>query len=178
MLYLMRKHAGSWLIKILLGAIVAVFVLWGVGSWRSQRATRVAVVDGETITLEEYNDNYRRMIEQLRQQFGERLNDELIKMFQVKKQTLDQLIDKRLLLKEAHRLNFRVSDTELVQAIRSIDAFQTGGVFNSTQYRNVLSRSRMQPEEFEVFQRENMLIQKVRSYIEGQVRVSPAEVKE
>ena len=83
MLYLMRRHAGSWLIKIILGAIVAVFVLWGVGSFRSQRATRVAVVNGETITLEEYNENYRRMIDQLRQQFGDRLNDDLIKLFQV-----------------------------------------------------------------------------------------------
>ncbi len=33
MLSLMRKHAGSWLIKVILGAIVVVFVLWGVGSW-------------------------------------------------------------------------------------------------------------------------------------------------
>jgi len=178
MLYLMRKHAGSWLIKILLGAIVAVFVLWGVGSFRSQRASRVAVVNGETITLDEYNENYRRMIDQLRQQFGDRLNDDLIKLFQVKKQTLDQLIDKRLLLKEAHHLKFRVSDAELAQAIRSIDAFQTGGVFNSAQYRNVLSRSRMNPEDFEVFQRENILIEKVRNYIEGQVRVSAAEIQE
>ena len=33
MLNLMRKNAGTWLIKILLGAIVLVFVFWGVGSF-------------------------------------------------------------------------------------------------------------------------------------------------
>ena len=87
MLYLMRKYARSWLIKLLLGAIVVVFVLWGVGSYRSQRATRVASVNGETITLEEYKETYRRNIEQLRQQFGNRLDDDLIKLFRVKQQT-------------------------------------------------------------------------------------------
>jgi len=30
MLSLMRKHAGTWMIKIILGAIVVVFVFWGV----------------------------------------------------------------------------------------------------------------------------------------------------
>ncbi|MBW2318129.1 MAG: SurA N-terminal domain-containing protein, partial [Deltaproteobacteria bacterium] len=33
MLHLMRKHAGSWLIKVVLGVIVVVFVFWGVGSY-------------------------------------------------------------------------------------------------------------------------------------------------
>ena len=56
MLRLMRKQAGSWLIKILLGAIVIVFVFWGVGSFRSQRGDRIATVNGEPITLNEYRE--------------------------------------------------------------------------------------------------------------------------
>ena len=68
----MRKYATSWLIKVLLGAIVVVFVLWGVGSYKSQKTTRIALVNGETITLEEYKQTYSNLIEQLRLQFGER----------------------------------------------------------------------------------------------------------
>ena len=37
------------MIKIILGAIVVVFVFWGVGSRRQQRASRVASVNGEPI---------------------------------------------------------------------------------------------------------------------------------
>ncbi|MDL1984240.1 MAG: SurA N-terminal domain-containing protein, partial [Deltaproteobacteria bacterium] len=37
MLRFLRQSATSWLIKIILGAIVIVFVFWGVGSFRSQR---------------------------------------------------------------------------------------------------------------------------------------------
>ena len=83
MLNLMRKHAQSWFIKFLLGAIVFVFVLWGGYSYRSQKAARVAVVDGEAVSVEEFNEAYRRMVEQLRQQFGNSLNEDLIKMFRI-----------------------------------------------------------------------------------------------
>ena len=62
MLRLMRKQAGSWLIKILLGAIVIVFVFWGVGSFREQRGGRVALVNGDQITQDEYRETYNNLI--------------------------------------------------------------------------------------------------------------------
>ncbi|MFH0786429.1 MAG: SurA N-terminal domain-containing protein, partial [Pseudomonadota bacterium] len=37
----MRKHAQSWIIKVTLFLVAIVFVFWGVGSFRSERATRV-----------------------------------------------------------------------------------------------------------------------------------------
>ncbi|KKK99203.1 hypothetical protein LCGC14_2635080, partial [marine sediment metagenome] len=77
MLSLMRKYATTWLIKVILGAIVIVFVFWGVGSFRAQRAGRVAVVNGETITVEEYREVYNNIIEQLRRSFGNRLSDDI-----------------------------------------------------------------------------------------------------
>ncbi len=83
MLSLMRKHAGSWLIKVILGAIVVVFVLWGVGSWTSQRSGRVASVNGETITIDEYRITYKRLIDQVRQSFGNNANEELIKSLEL-----------------------------------------------------------------------------------------------
>lgn len=178
MLYLMRKYATSWLIKVLLGAIVVVFVLWGVGSYKSQKTTRVALVNGETITLEEYKQTYSNLIEQLRLQFGNQLNDELIEMFQIKKQALNQLIDKRLLLKEAARMKFKASDDELTRSIRSMGAFQTAGVFNSRLYKNVLNLNRTNPEQFEASQRESLLVNKVKSFIEANAKVSESEARD
>ncbi|MBU2487753.1 MAG: SurA N-terminal domain-containing protein, partial [Proteobacteria bacterium] len=54
MLSLMRKHAASWFIKILLGAIVLVFVFWGVGSFGSNRQNRAVVVNGEIVTRSDW----------------------------------------------------------------------------------------------------------------------------
>ena len=58
MLSLMRKHAGSWLIKVLLGGVAITFVSWGGYQMTSQRSGRAATVNGETITAEEYRITY------------------------------------------------------------------------------------------------------------------------
>lgn len=178
MLRLMRDYASSWLIKVILGAIVIVFVFWGVGSFRAQRGGRVALVNGESITMEEYKEEYNNLIEQFRQRFGNRLDDEMIQMFQIKNQALNRLIDQKLLLQEAVKLNFRVSDEELAAAVREIKVFQTSGVFDKRLYRSILSRYGLTPEQFEINQKGFMLIEKLRSFLLGNLKVSDGEAME
>ncbi len=178
MLSLMRKHATSWLIKIILGAIVVVFVLWGVGSWTSQRSGMVATVNGEMITVEDYRAAYKRLIEQVRQSFGNNLNDELIKTLQLEKQALNQLIDNILMRQAASELEMRVSDEELSQSIRNISAFQTAGVFDPRLYQGVLNRNDLTPEAFEMSQRDALLMNKLNNLIIESVKVSDEEASE
>jgi peptidyl-prolyl cis-trans isomerase D len=178
MLSLMRKHATSWLIKIILGAIVVVFVLWGVGSWTSQRSGRVATVNGDLITTDDYRVAYKRLIEQVRQNFGNNLNDELMKTLQLDKQALNQLIDRLLMRQAASELELRVSDQELSRSIRSISAFQTGGVFDPRRYQGVLDRNDWTPEAFEISQRDSILTNKLNNLIAGSVKVSDQEAME
>ncbi|MBU4258836.1 MAG: SurA N-terminal domain-containing protein [Proteobacteria bacterium] len=178
MLRFLRQSATSWLIKIILGAIVVVFVFWGVGSFRAQRKARVALVNGETIILDEYREAYNNIIEQLRQRLGNNLNDDMIKMLNVKGQALDMLIDKKLMLQEATKFDLRVTDNELADAIRQIEAFQTDDKFDSQIYKNVLNRNRLTPEEFELIQKEAMIIEKIRSFILSNVKVSEQEAIE
>ncbi|UCF93629.1 MAG: SurA N-terminal domain-containing protein [Desulfobacterales bacterium] len=178
MLSLMRKHAGTWLIKVILGAIVIVFIFWGVGSYTSRRSGRVARVNGKVVTLDEYNATYNNLIERFRQQFGNNLDAELLKTFQLKRQALDQLIDKNLLLQGAAELNLRVTDAELAQSIRNISAFQTAGVFDNRLYQNLLNLNKMTPDAFEVSQREAILIEKLREVITSSVKVSDLEALE
>jgi peptidyl-prolyl cis-trans isomerase D len=178
MLSLMRKHAGTWMIKIILGAIVIVFIFWGVGSYRSRQSGRVASVNGTIITLDEYRESYNNLIEQVRQSFGNNLNDELIRMLQLRKRALDQLVDKTLMLQAAEKLKLTVSNAELAESIRNIRAFQTAGVFDSGRYLNILSRNRLTPEDFEVQQRETLLINKLQGLIVGSIKVSDLEAQQ
>ncbi len=174
----MRKKAGSFLIKLILGAIVIVFVFWGVGSYSEKRRLRVAIVNGEAISIMEYNEAYNQIMERLKQQFGNNLNDDLLKMMNVKQQALNQIIDRRILLNEADRLNFNADPQELADTIRNIPAFQDNGVFNQRLYTRVLSANRLTPEGFEQSQKNAMLINKLRSFITGFVKISDREVRE
>jgi peptidyl-prolyl cis-trans isomerase D len=178
MLSLMRKHAGSWMIKVILGAIVVVFVLWGVGSWTSERSGRVATVNGETITAEEYRITYKRLIEQVRQSFGNNLNEELIKSLNLQKQALDQLVNKVLMRQAATELSLRVSNEDLSRSIRQISAFQTAGVFDPRRYKSVLDRNNLSPEGFEINQRDVLLLEKLNDFITNSVKVSENEAVE
>jgi len=178
MLDLMRKHAGTWLIKVILGVIIIVFTFWGVGSYKLSQGNRVAVVNGTTITVDQYREAYNRIMEQLRQRFGNSLNDDMIKMFNIEKQALDSVIDQALLLDEAERLHFRVTDEELSAAIRDTPSFQIDGRFDSRRYRRVLSANRLTPESFEVIQRQSMIAGKLRALVSGSIKVSDIEAKE
>jgi peptidyl-prolyl cis-trans isomerase D len=178
MLSLMRKHAGTWMIKVILGAIVIVFVFWGVGSYTSRQSGRVAKVNGTIITLDDYRTAYNNLIEQVRQSFGNNLNEELIRMLQLRKRALDQLVDKALMLQAAEKLNLTVSDEELAKFIRNIGAFQTAGAFDNRRYIDALNRNRLTPEAFEVQQREALILDKLQSLITGSIKVSDFEARQ
>ena len=178
MLSLMRKHAGSWLIKVILGAIVVVFVLWGVGSWTSQRSGRVATVNGDTITVDEYRITYKLLIDQIRQSFGNNANEELIKSLQLEQKALDQLVDNLLVRQAASELGMQVSDEDLSRSIRNISAFQVAGVFDPRRYQLILTNNNMTPETFEVSQRDALLTRKLNSFITASVKVSDQEAVE
>lgn len=178
MLSLMRKHAGTWMIKIILGAIVVVFVFWGVGSYTSRRSGRVASVNGTIITLDDYRVSYNNLLEQVRQSFGNKLNEELIRMLQLKKRALDQLIDRSLMLQAAEKFKLTVSDKELAESIRNINAFQTAGVFDSRRYINMLNRNKLTPETFEVQQRDALIIDRLQAFVSGNIKVSDLEAQQ
>jgi len=175
MLSLMRKHAGSWLIKVLLGGIAVTFVSWGGYQVTSQRSGRVATVNGETIKAEEYRLAYKRLIEQVQQRFGNNLDEEMIKNLQLPKQAIDQLVDQMLVRQAAGELGLQISDEDLSRSIRSISAFQTGGVFDPRRYRSVLDRNNLSPENFEISQRNSLLIEKLNTLINAGVKVSDDE---
>ena len=178
MLSLMRKHAGTWMIKIILGAIVVVFVFWGVGSYTSRRSGRVASVNGAIITLDDYRVSYRNLVEQVRQSFGNNLNEELIEMLQIRKRALDQLIDRSLMQQAAEKFKLTVSDEELSESIRNIGAFQTAGVFDSRRYINTLNSNKLTPETFEVQQRDALIIDKLQAFVAGNIKVTDLEAEQ
>jgi peptidyl-prolyl cis-trans isomerase D len=174
----MRKHAGSWIIKFLLAAIIVVFIPWGVQRYTSGRSGRVAEVNGSIITLDDYRTTYRNLVDQVRQSFGNNVNDEFIQTLQLPKRALDQLIDRALMLQAAEKLKIQVSDEELARAIGSIAAFQTAGVFDNQLYLNTLSRTQLSPETFENQQREAITINKLQNFISGNIKVSDIEAQQ
>ena len=177
MLYLMRKHATSWIIKLVLSAIVIVFVFWGVGSFREEQVNRVAEVNGNVIKIDQYYDAYNNLIEGYKRQFGDNFDESMLDALNIKQQVVNTLIERELILQEAMRLNVRVTNDELAKSIQSISYFQKDGIFDNRYYINVLRRNRMSPEQFEASQRQSLLLGKLRELVMGSVKVSDEEAR-
>ncbi|MCA1989291.1 MAG: SurA N-terminal domain-containing protein, partial [Desulfarculus sp.] len=177
MLDLMRKHAGSWIIKILLGAIAVAFALsWGVSSYYSRKEVAVTV-NGEPITMAQVQEEHGRMVEENRRQLGEQF-DRLSPMLGLKERAVNTLIDRALLFQAAKRLGVTASDAEVAQVLASFPAFQRGGRFDKEQYRRVLTANRLTPEAFENAQRGQIILSKLTTMVAGAAQVSPLELEQ
>ena len=79
MLNFLRKKKRSWVILILLGTIVFVFVLWGVGSFTDQPTiTNLATVNEDVITIEELDYHYQRALKTYQNIFQGKLSREAL----------------------------------------------------------------------------------------------------
>ena len=178
MLQLMRKHARNWLMKVVLGIIIIVFVFY-FGSMRGRQETEtIAIIDGSRIAHAQFRDEYQNLFEFYRERYGNRLTDDLLKQINLKAQAFDSVITQAIMLAQADEWNLRVGDNELKASILSYPAFQRDGTFNNDQYQRILRYQRMTPETFEDMQRRALATGKVERLIRESAKVSEQEVYE
>ncbi len=145
-----RKKRNSLIILLAFGAIIIVFVFWGVGPTNNDGAgNAVAVVDGETITVKEYATVYKRQLENYKKALGEAFNDEFIEQMDLRHKTLDGLIERVLMIRHARSKGIRIATDEVQMVIKMMPAFQTKGAFDKDLYFSLLAANRIKPSEFE-----------------------------
>lgn len=172
-------------LKIVLWAVVAVFVLLVFVDWGTGRSGRggpedVAVRVGERVVTErEFLDEVRRSERQMRDLYGNQW-DQLRDQVNLANQTAQRFIQRELLKEEASRLGLVVSDRELQEEIVAMPVFQRsgGGFVGSETYQRVLRANQTTPEAFEAGLREDLLIRKLTTLMERSVWVSDAEVED
>ncbi len=179
MLDFLRKKKRSWIITFLLGVIILVFIaFYGGSKYRDEGSPDVARVNGEVITQREFAIQYERALDRYRELLKGSLSPEMLKSLNIKHTLLDELIQKRLLLQEAHRLGLTVTDDELANFLSQAPEFQVGGRFNKERYVQLLSMNKLTPSDFEEEQREQLAIQRLYGVILDSVQVPEAEVRD
>jgi len=174
MLEAMRKNAQSWGIKLLFGVIIVVFIFWGIGSFRANKSSVVAEVNGKTIPVQEFAQAYERTLKSLRAQ-NPNLTPEQLKT--LKKQVLNQLINAELLRQKAKELGVVVTPQELRQAITSLPYFQNKNKqFDPNIYKNLLKINGLTPAQFEQNYKHNLLIKKMETFIGLPAQVDDGEI--
>jgi peptidyl-prolyl cis-trans isomerase D len=184
MLDLIRKKQKSIIIKVVFWAIIATFVgtiflVWGKGSDGDQQDTTVAVTVNKTrVGFDAYQSAYSNLYRLYQNVYREQFTPELEKQLNLRQQALDTLIEQTLLIEEAERMDIDVTQKELVDAIAAIPAFQENGAFSKERYIQVLNYQRLTPEEFEKMQKRQLLVERVRERIQGDITITDADIAE
>ncbi len=179
MLSLMRERAQSWIIKVLFGIIIIVFVgFYGFSGNQDTIKEPVVTVGEKKIDMKAFQTAYKNMLQFYSNIYKDQLSDEMIERLGLKQQVLDQLINKEVLLLEAKRLNIRASKEDIRKEIVKTQAFQENGVFSQRAYEKVLSYYAISAKDFEKQQEENLVVNVLEKMVTGSVKVSEKEIKD
>ncbi len=172
----------SWILWI----VIAVFILFVFADFGSIRLGGTAPSDAAAsvgkyeVTYAEFERSYRQIEDSYRQSLGDQFDRELAQRMGLPLQVIDQLIAEKILLAEADRMGLTVTDSELVDSIASIPAFQfsDGRFVGQDRYSQILRSNGYTVEQFEEGVRSDLLSQKVRDVLYDNLYVSQEEVKE
>jgi peptidyl-prolyl cis-trans isomerase D len=176
LLDLMRKHARNWIMKVLLGIIIVVFVFYFGSLGRGRQAEIVATVDGKAIGYADLQKEYQTLVQFYRQRLGAMMTDEMVKELNLKQKALDNLVQQAMILQKAKELKLAVTDRDVQDAIMATPAFRRGGVFDEKIYNQVLRLNKLTPEEFESFQKNALIMTRFVNLIQDGVKVSDRDV--
>jgi peptidyl-prolyl cis-trans isomerase D len=178
MLETMRTHAQSWIAKLILWAIVLSFGLWGIGDYfLGSRVQTVATVDGEPIHDPEFAQAYERETNSYRNVFGKHFSKKLLRQLHVRENTLQTLINRRLILIEAQNLGLVTPDSAVLNEVEHHRAFQDNGKFDPVRYRIMVRRMGFaSPEAYEAQLKVDMLATSLEKSISDSAPISEADI--
>ena len=143
-------HRKKTIVQVILLIAVLPFMFWGVQSYRTDgQASYVAVVEGEEIQRREFEQALRNQHENMRTMLGENFDSAMFDNPEMRLAVLENLIQRKLLLREAVNVGLTVLDSQLAREIQSISAFQDDEKFSYQRYEELLRRQEMTPAMFE-----------------------------
>lgn len=178
MLDVLRRNAGSWAIKFILTFIALTFIWWGVGTYSESGRDVAATVAGENITLSELSEAVAGLEKTYRDAYGNAFTPEVARTLNLRRQALDALVRRKLLLAEAETMGISATDEEVRRTIATTPGFQVDGVFREDRYKSILSYNRVTPAEYESSMREEITVRKVEDLLAASGRVTESEARE
>src|SRR5256885_11441561 len=182
MLDVMRSNAKSSLIVLVFGVLIFVFIFsFGRGSSGFKAVgseSWAARVNGDLVTAGDFVQAYSNRFRQMSAMRGGKYTTENAKQDDLKKVTLDGLVDQELIAQQAGELGIVVTDAEVADAIAKSPQFQQDGKFDFDYYKRLGENGYgMSITRFEEAYRRDLLRAKVVQAAIAGVNVSDDEVK-
>jgi len=150
MLQAIRDKVTGWIAYGIIFLISIPFALWGVNSYLGGgEAAPAATVNGEEISLQQFDQAYNNYRQRLAQLFGGSIPESIGNEILLRDQVLDQLIEETALHQYIVNRHYRIGDETLAGNIRDMDEFRRDGQFSTDVYEAQLRSVGMSPLAFE-----------------------------
>lgn len=178
MLEYIRNRAKGWFAWVIVGLITVPFALWGIHNYVGGGGpSYVAKVGGAEISQNHFENTYHQQRMQLEQMFGGQI-PEMFSEQMLRAQVLEQMIDQEVLIQEGIKRRLTVSDRQLAQVIRGVDAFYEDGRFSQQLYVDLLRRQGMTPATFEQQLRRDLLAEQFELAFAATGFITPTSVEQ
>ncbi|TVL26991.1 peptidylprolyl isomerase [Shewanella xiamenensis] len=182
MLEKIRDGSQGVIAKGILVLVILSFAFAGVSSYLGSTSdVPAAEVNGDKITKAELEQAYQseraRMEQQLGEMFAALSADERY-LESIKQSVLERLVADKLIDQAAAAMGLRVSDEQIIAAIKSEPAFQTDGKFDNDRYQAILRQLGYQPQTFRSMMRVDMTRRQLTAALVGTEFVLPGEAKQ
>ena len=150
MLQALRQQASSWVVKILLGLLIASFAIWGINDiFLGERDPVVAKVGGFKIVSSELNRAFRDEISRMAPLFGGQLDREKARQIGLLDRALYGLVDRAVYSLGSADLGIAISDQLIRREIREEPSFRNRrGEFDPAIFRQVINSNSMSEEGY------------------------------
>ncbi len=164
---------------VLLILILPSFVLIGVSGYTNYVSGDhdLVKVGSGAVTQQEFDQARSNQLRQLQQNSQGGFDPSVVDNPTVRRQLLDSLVDRRVLIDTATAERFSVSDAMLRQAIASMPQLQQDGHFSPERYNQILASAGMTSRDFEESQRAELALRRVLGPVSDTVML-PAPVIE
>ncbi len=153
------------------------FVFFGLQDYFSPGGENYAViVNGEEVPMNDYDFALGNNRQVMLQQFGGRFPEFFDAEAHLRKQTLDQLIRRELILQVIDKYNYRISTQQVAQVIQDQEYFKVDGKFDPEAYQRQLQSVGYSQQRYELEQAQQTLANQIQSSLQATAFVSSQEL--
>jgi peptidyl-prolyl cis-trans isomerase D len=180
MLDFMRRQRSNlkwvWVLLIFIFSVTLILLYIPAGDLPNVTITNdVASVGSDTISAKEFQTAYKNYVDRMRGQ----VNPEMMRAFRFDRQIMDALVQQHVMTEEAKRLGLNVTPAEVEQRILENPVFRENGAFiGRARYQAILSQNNLSIEDFESSVANEIMKDKLRSFVSASVNVSDKDVEE
>lgn len=171
-----RRLIKGWLGKIMLGAVVFVFVIYGAESLMvlATKPKPVAEVNGEEISRQALDAR----VEQYRQQLASQGSQQDLSSEALASEVLNGLVQRIILTQRTDALSMSVSDLAIKRWITQLPELQQDGQFSEDIFRMMLSRNGYSPQSFMMEVKKDYVLRQFQQGIADSYFMTDAEIKQ